>query len=93
MSTPALPPRPKMFTFSGNLTPATYAALTHIRTKHPTMRPEVPPLTVEERDWLNAFIDEWAKRMERGLVSRKVLRKYRATGEAPHAPAGFKKRR
>lgn len=82
-----------MFTFSGNLAPATYAALTHIRTKHPPMTPTVPPLTSEERDWLNAFIDEWAKRMERGLVSRKVLRKYRATGEPPHAPSGHSKRR
>jgi hypothetical protein len=73
-----------MFSFSGNLTPATYATLTHIRTKHPTMQPEVPPLTSSERDWLMEFVDEWAKRMERGLLSRKVLKKYRAAKKGPH---------
>lgn len=76
--TPKLPARGKMFTFSGNLTAETYAALVHIREKHPTMLPQVPPLTSEERDWLNGFIDEWAKRLERGLISRKVLKKYKA---------------
>lgn len=72
------PPRPKMFTFSGNLSPAGWATLKHIQTKHPPMTPTSPPLDAKEVEWLNAFIDEWARRMERGLVSRKVLRKYRS---------------
>jgi len=77
------PARAKMFTYSGNLTPATYQSLVHIRTKHPPMTPTVPPLTSDERAWLMTFIDEWARRMERGLVSRKVLRKYQSAAGKP----------
>lgn len=70
------PPRAKLFTLSGNLTPAAHATLKHIQTKHPPMTPSTPPLTTEERKWLEGFIEEWAQRLERGLLSRKLLKKY-----------------
>lgn len=74
------PAREKMFTFAGNLTVDCRATLVHIRTKHPAMKPE-PPLTDSEQIWLRLFVDELVRRIERNLVSRKVLKKYGKKGK------------
>jgi hypothetical protein len=72
-----LPRRSKMFTEDKGLTPDCLIALNHIRAKHPTMKPEVPPLTSAEKDWLLEFVDEWAKQLEGDLTARRHLPKYR----------------